>query len=71
VLHPEASIVAVFGMSDQIGKSRVSGKAATIGTVGSTQPEEFTNRMSNFSEHDECQGVTHATRRATAANLKS
>src|ERR1700722_1911439 len=70
-LHPEASIVDAFGMSDQFGKCRLSGKAVTIGTVGSTQPEEFAKCLLDIAEHAECQGVTFVVRGTVASNLKS
>jgi hypothetical protein len=47
VLHPLASIADAFGMSDQFGKCRLSGKAGMIGTVGSTQAAEFANHRPN------------------------
>jgi len=71
VLHPEASIVDAFGMSDQFGKCRLSGKAVMTGPAGSTQPEEFAKRSLEFSEHAECQGVKLVTRGVAASILKS
>jgi hypothetical protein len=70
-LHPEASIVDAFGMSGQFGKSRSFGKAVTIGTVESTQPEEFAKCPGDFAELAESQGVTFRALHLIASNLKS
>jgi len=71
VLHPEASIVDAFGMSDQIGKCRLSGKAVMTGPAGSTQPEEFAKWLLDFAEHAEFQGVTFVAPGVVDSDRKS